>query len=126
MATILCEHCTAICCRYIALPIDEPASRRDFDDIRWYLAHENVSVFVEKGQWYISFATPCRYLTADQKCSIYDRRPRICRSYRTDGCDYHGGEYRYELYFSEPAEIERYAAETLAKSKRGKKPERKG
>lgn len=120
MATILCEHCPAICCRYIALPIEEPVTKGDFDDIRWYLAHENVTVFVEKGQWYVSFATRCRYLRSDRKCSIYERRPRICRSYRTDDCDYHGGEYRYQLYFSEPPEIERYAAEKLASTKRGK------
>ena len=121
MLTLLCEHCTAMCCRYIALPIDEPATRQDFDDIRWYLAHENVTVFVEKGQWYISFATSCRYLTSDRKCSIYERRPRICRSYDLVNCDYHGGEYRYELYFSEPAEIEHYAAQMLGKSKADRK-----
>ena len=49
MPGILCEHCTAVCCRYIALPIDTPQERSDFDDIRWYLLHEGISVFVEDG-----------------------------------------------------------------------------
>lgn len=120
MPSCLCEHCTAACCRYIALPIDKPASRDDFENIRWYLAHEDVAVFVDKGQWYISLATRCRYLGEDHRCGIYDKRPKICRSYRTDGCDYHGGEYRYEQYFSEPEQVERYAAQVLNKPKKRK------
>lgn len=118
MPTCLCEHCTAACCRYIALPVDKPESAEDFDNIRWYLAHENVSIFVDKGQWYISFATPCRYLQADFRCGTYETRPKICRSYRTDACDYHGGEYRYELFFSEPGQVEQYAAKVLARKKK--------
>jgi len=117
MPSCLCEHCTALCCRYIALPIDRPESHEDFENIRWYLAHEDVTVFIDKGQWYISFASRCRYLQDDNRCGIYEKRPRICRSYRTDNCDYHGGEYRYEAYFSEPDQIERYAAQALRKKK---------
>ncbi|MEC7678378.1 MAG: hypothetical protein VX694_03850, partial [Planctomycetota bacterium] len=36
----LCEYCTAKCCHYFALAIDEPVNRRDFDFIRWYLLHD--------------------------------------------------------------------------------------
>lgn len=118
MPSCLCEHCTAVCCRYIALPIDKPESAADFENIRWYLVHENVTVFVDKGDWFISFATPCRHLKQDFRCGIYEKRPKICRSYRTDNCDYHGGEYRYDLFFSEPAQVEQYAAELLAKKKK--------
>lgn len=118
MPSCLCEHCTAVCCRYIALPIDKPTSREDFDNIRWYLAHQDVTVFIDKGDWYISFATRCRHLQNDQRCGIYRKRPKICRTYRTDNCDYHGGEYRYEAFFSEPAQIEQYAAERLVRKRR--------
>src|SRR5688500_18812779 len=44
----LCEQCAALCCRYFALPIDNPKSARQYDDIRWYLCHENVVVFIEE------------------------------------------------------------------------------
>jgi len=30
MGSILCEHCVAACCRYLALPIDKPTTKRDF------------------------------------------------------------------------------------------------
>ena len=43
----LCDYCTAKCCRYFALPIDEPTEPKDFDFIRWYLLHDRATVFVE-------------------------------------------------------------------------------
>ncbi len=109
MGSVLCEHCNGQCCRYLALPIDKPKTRRDFDDIRWYLLHRNVLVFVEDGDWYIQFTTPCRHLGADHRCGIYDRRPAICREYATAECDYRAGEYEYDLLFTEPEQIEAFA-----------------
>ena len=50
----LCDKCTGLCCRYMALPIETPEDREDYDDIRWYLCHEDVAVFVEDGEWYIN------------------------------------------------------------------------
>mgnify|MGYP002078475252 CR=1 FL=1 len=108
MPGILCEHCTAICCRYIALPIDTPKDRADFDDVRWYLMHEGVSIFVEDGEWYISFTAACRHLQPDQRCGVYETRPRICREYSTSECDYHSGDYGWEQHFTCPEHLDEY------------------
>ncbi|MBW7905007.1 MAG: YkgJ family cysteine cluster protein [Phycisphaerae bacterium] len=108
MPGILCEHCTAICCRYIALPIDTPQDRGDFDDVRWYLMHEGVSIFVEDGEWYISFNATCRHLQPDQRCGVYETRPRICRQYSTSECDYHSGDYGWEQHFTCPEHLDEY------------------
>jgi hypothetical protein len=108
MSGNLCEHCTAACCRYVALPIEEPVTRSDFEDVRWYLIHDNVSVFVEDGDWYISFATPCRHLLDDHRCGIYHTRPKICRDYTTDNCDYHSGDYGWEVHFTSPDHLDAY------------------
>ncbi|MBP7745271.1 MAG: YkgJ family cysteine cluster protein [Phycisphaerae bacterium] len=108
MAGILCEHCTAACCRYIALPIDTPEDEADFDDIRWFLIHERVSVFVEDGDWYISLESPCRHLQPDHRCGIYETRPKICRSYSADDCDYHSGDYGWEQHFTCAAHLDAY------------------
>ena len=109
MGCVLCEHCTGECCRYIALPIDEPETRRDFEDIRWYLMHEGVTVFVEEGYWYIQIRTKCRHLQADFRCGVYETRPTICREYKAEDCDYVGGDYRYEHLFSSPEQIADFA-----------------
>ena len=73
---VLCQKCAGLCCRYIALPIDEPEDFDEFEDVRWYLAHEGISVFVEDDQWYINMASRCRFLGKDNLCGIYEDRPR--------------------------------------------------
>lgn len=108
MGSVLCEHCTAACCRYLALPLDKPRTERDFDDIRWYLMHQGISVFVEDGDWYIQFRTTCKNLGADNRCMIYDVRPEICREYEPGDCDYSGGDYGYEHLFTHPRQVEEY------------------
>ncbi len=118
MAGNLCEHCVGMCCRYLALPIEAPEDRAEFDDIRWYLLHEGVSVFVEDGDWYIYFAADCRHLQHDYSCGIYQTRPRICRQYTTENCDYHSGEYGWEQHFTCPEHLDEYAREFFADERR--------
>lgn len=108
MGSVLCEHCTAACCRYLALPIDKPTSARDYDDIRWYLMHRGVTVFVEEGDWYIQHEAACKNLGADNRCGIYDTRPEICQEYDADGCDYTGGSYGYDHLFTHAKQIEAF------------------
>ena len=116
MGSVLCEHCTAACCRYVALPIDKPRSARDYDDIRWYLMHTGVSVFVEEGDWYIQFETTCKNLGADNRCRIYESRPAICRDYEPGVCDYSGGSYEYEHLFTHPQQIEAFSEKRTGKT----------
>jgi Fe-S-cluster containining protein len=104
-----CEKCTGICCRYFALPIDTPKDRGDYDDIRWFLCHKGISVFVEDGDWYINIRNKCRHLSEkDYLCRIYKNRPRICRQYRHRNCDYVEGAYDYELHFTSDKQMEEY------------------
>lgn len=109
MPGMLCEHCTGLCCRYVALPIETPETRQDFDDIRWYLVHEGMSVFIEDGDWFLNIQSTCRHLQADQHCRIYHTRPRICREYSTENCDYHSGDYGWEQHFTCPEHLDEYS-----------------
>lgn len=104
----LCEHCTAKCCHYFALAIDEPVDRSDFDYIRWYLLHERATVFVEDTTWYLLVYTTCRHLRHDGRCGIYATRPEICRKYTTDECEFED-DWAYERYFETPEQIAEYA-----------------
>jgi Fe-S-cluster containining protein len=106
---VLCDECSGLCCRYFALPIDTPKDKGDYDDIRWFLCHKGITVFVEDGDWYISIKNKCKYLSEkDHRCKIYDKRPRICRQYRHSTCDYVEGEYDYELHFTSDKQMEEY------------------
>ena len=113
----LCDVCSALCCRYFVLEIDKPETKRAFDDIRWYLVHENVFVFIEKRKWYLGIYSRCKHLGQDNRCGIYETRPKICRDYSTDNCDYHGGEYDWDTLFSSAEQLDRYAKEWLAEQK---------
>jgi uncharacterized protein len=113
---VLCEQCAALCCRYFGLPIDNPKTVEDFDNIRWYLMHESVVVFVEKKQWYLGVMTRCKNLQPDNRCGIYEERPRICREFTTDNCDFHGAEYDYEHLFTSSEQLRAFAEEKLGKS----------
>lgn len=121
MGSCLCDKCAALCCRYFALPIDTPETAKEYDDVRWYLVHENVAVFIEKGTWYVAVMNKCRHLQPDNRCGIYETRPRICRSYSTENCDYHGGEYDYDKLFTSAEQLREYAAEQLAKEREKKR-----
>ncbi|TWU34380.1 YkgJ family cysteine cluster protein [Novipirellula artificiosorum] len=104
----LCEHCSAKCCHYFALAIDEPVTRRDFDFIRWYLLHEHATVFVEGETWYLLVYTTCKHLQQDHRCGIYETRPQICRDYTTDECEFED-DWCYEKYFETPEQLDEYA-----------------
>lgn len=116
MGSVLCEHCTAACCRYLALPIDTPASARDYDDIRWYLLHQSVTVFVEEGEWYVQFQTKCKELGEDSLCSIYETRPKMCNEYEAGSCDYTGNGYGYDHLFTHAKQIEEFYRERTGKT----------
>jgi len=106
------------------LEIDTPETRQQYDDIRWYLVHQNVFVFIEKKKWYLGVYSRCKHLQADNRCGIYETRPRICREYSTDNCDYHGGEYDWEVLFSSAEQLWAYAEERLAERAARRRKER--
>ena len=83
-----CQTCGAKCCRYVAIEIDQPDTARDFHDIRWYLCHKDVWVFVDHDDsWYVQFNTPCEFLEKNSTCGIYDSRPAICRAHDPRDCE---------------------------------------
>ena len=41
---ICTQDCGGRCCRYITVEVPPPRARRDWDEMRWWLAHEGVMV----------------------------------------------------------------------------------
>lgn len=111
---VLCEHCTAKCCRYFALPIETPTKRKDFEFIRWYLLHGQATVFTEDDDWYLLVHTKCKHLQDDHLCGIYETRPQICRDYTTDNCEYED-DWTYDRYFETAEQVWEYSEAILQK-----------
>jgi|GEM_PF-1517414 len=82
---MLCNACSK-CCMHINHEIDAPENDEDCDYIIWFLLHEKVSIWIDdENVWFIEFRTPCKALKEDL-CSIYGKRPQVCREYSQDTC----------------------------------------
>lgn len=109
-----CEKCKALCCRYFCFEIDEPDDYEEFEDIRWYLCHEGVSVHIdEDNDWYIQIENPCLKLDGKNRCAEYEDRPLICRTYSDENCEATGSDYGYLEEFKTPEQLDAYARKTL-------------
>ncbi len=103
-----CRKC-GDCCRYVAMEIDRPRTKKDYSDIFWYLLHSNISVFIDHDRsWNLEFSTPCEALDDDNLCSTYETRPVICRQYSPDNCTRHSEDPYYRHRFETPRELKHY------------------
>jgi Fe-S-cluster containining protein len=116
-----CDHC----CRYVSLEIDKPRTKRDFDNIRWYLLHKNISVMVDwEGSWLIQFDTPCEWLV-DGQCTHYSLRPEICREYDPAECERYNPIPAEKILLRNEKDLELFLAEREKRSAARRKSKRK-
>jgi Fe-S-cluster containining protein len=109
-----CHTCDGLCCRHIAIQLDTPTNKTDYDHLRWFLMHEKVRVGIDlDGNWTLEVATPCQYLQADYRCGIYDDRPRICKAYpgKDECCEHEADTSPYRVLFTDHKQLEKYLAE---------------
>ena len=111
-----CVKCKAKCCKYFSFEIDAPDEYDEFEDIRWYLCHQDVTVHVDDGDWFISIDNRCKWLGPDDRCINYEDRPIICRKYTQTTCDDSSDEYGYDQLFEKPEQLEAYARKTLGQA----------
>lgn len=102
-----CKGCNGQCCKYVVVEIDTPKTLEDFEDIKWYVCHKNVNVYVEEdGSWNVEFITDCQFLDKNHLCTIYERRPKICREYSQNECHfYNPGDEPFIFRVIEDVEI---------------------
>jgi len=105
---LTCDGCSD-CCRYVAIEVDRPTSKRDYSDYFWHLMHENVALYIGHDRtWNLEFVSPCTKLDGSGRCSDYENRPTICREYSLDACTTHSvGEY-FRHKFHTPEELKSY------------------
>jgi Fe-S-cluster containining protein len=107
----ICDNCT-ICCEHVSLQIDTPETEEDYQDIIWYVMHENVFVMIDnEGDWLIEFKTKCKALDEKGLCQIHSNRPKICREYSQDTCEMHGDGESHKFFFKNRDEVIRWVQE---------------
>ena len=105
---IPCAACTQ-CCQYVAIEIDTPEDRKDFDNIRWYLYHPGVEVYIDHDDtWNVVFHSRCENLQPDGRCGIYETRPIICRDFSVHACEPNTGEPAEKVLLRSAADLEQW------------------
>lgn len=118
----LCGKCRGLCCRYYTVTLNVPDNADDFDEIRWFLAHEDCYVYVDEGEWHLNIIAKCRFLDPSGRCLIYEHRPDVCRDFgREEECEW-TGELEFDRVFRTIPELEAYAKEILPPEELAKLP----
>ena len=82
--------CGARCCRYVTTTIEAPRVSVDWDEIRWWLAHEGTLVTQDDDGWMLHVQTRCRHLLPDNRCGIYETRMMACEEHDAEACEFTG------------------------------------
>jgi hypothetical protein len=85
---ICTKHCGARCCRYVTVAIATPLSEADWDEMRWWLAHQGVRVTKDDEGWMVEFETRCRHLRPDASCGAYENRMQLCEQHDATDCEF--------------------------------------
>lgn len=87
-----CQTCKeAMCCKMLLLPYPTPANFMDMDSIKYMLGFPGTNMILhENGNWQIQIEQNCRFLTAENLCSIHDTPeiPKTCTFFNPYNCFY--------------------------------------
>lgn len=78
-----CDSCKACCCRFIDLPINILGMTNDLRT--WLNIHQNIEVITDTNKHILRIYSKCVHLTENNRCSIYNNRPTICKNFKVDG-----------------------------------------
>ena len=112
-----CSNCFGKCCRYFMLEIDTPRSKSDFENIRWFLSHRDIAIYVEKKKWLLHVGNACRHLGEQNRCEIYESRPQICREHNPSDCEYdqiYSGDRKFETL----EQLDNYISKRFSRKKK--------
>src|SRR3989338_9417853 len=101
-----CNECDGECCKNIAIQIESPETREDFEDLNWYLYHEGLIIYIDdEDDWLVQIPIKCKFLK-DGKCMIYYKKPPICKNSEVSRCEKNIKEAK--IIFKNEGDIEHY------------------
>ena len=103
---ITCEECGGECCRKLAVEIETPRRKGDFEDIKWYMYHPGTYVYIDvNGKWCLQWNIKCKHLK-NGRCMIYEKRPPVCRIANVKECEKNEKDVR--VFFNNVEELEKW------------------
>jgi hypothetical protein len=113
-----CRQCSALCCHNLSIEIGKPENKNEVAQLKWQLHFDTVKVYIHNRRWYQLIKGRCMYLSPQGLCTIYQKRPAVCRRHNPPHCEFFG-DY-YDFLISTPRELNDYLD-----SKRRRKIKRK-
>jgi Fe-S-cluster containining protein len=114
-----CGDCAALCCHDLSVEITRPRTRDEIESLKWQLYYDTVGIYIRSRRWHMVVKGRCKYLDDRNLCTIYDRRPDVCREHMPPDCERF--EEWYDILFTKPGEIEDYLNKSKKKRKSGAK-----
>ena len=102
----ICLKCPATCCKDLAIKILKPRTKAEIEELKWHLHYDTVRVAIRHLRWYLVIKGRCIYLSRNNMCQIYDRRPEKCRKHMPPECE-RFGEW-YDVMLETPDDLEEY------------------
>jgi Fe-S-cluster containining protein len=93
----ICEECGGKCCK---VKYAMASLKFDKDADHYHQVRETKHIDTPAGRVYFN-ELPCQYLTEDNKCSIYEDRPQVCKNFpfsKTSEGDLSAWKYVCPLY----------------------------
>lgn len=89
-----CEGCPARCCKTLFLQkVNRPRTAKERKRLIWYLRYDKIEYVVINRRWFLLVRSTCRYLTDNNRCSIYENRPKPCQDYSPRDCEQHSTDF---------------------------------
>lgn len=101
-----CVECDAPCCRDITMLITRPRTKTDVNELTQYLHYDTAKVFIRNNKWYLTFEGRCIYLSKNNLCKKYRKRPSRCRRHNPPECERFA--LWYDVLISTPEDLEGY------------------
>jgi Fe-S-cluster containining protein len=103
-----CADCDA-CCKYVSVEIDKPTTKTELEDIKFYLYHKGVSVYIDfDHSWNILYESRCDKLDQNGSCTIYEERPPLCKDFDREDCHEQELDDSHKVSFYAPEDLMRY------------------
>ena len=109
-----CTQCDGKCCKYITIQIHVPKEEIEFEELKWFLTHENTIVYIDQdNEWCVEVKTPCKFQDPKTNlCINYPNRPKVCANHQMDECEANvDDEPFYKRIFLTMEDIEAYKRE---------------
>ena len=104
----ICVECSAHCCHDLAMEIKSPRTKAEIEQLEWYVRFDTVSIYIKNRRWHLHVKGKCMYLGENKLCTIYEKRPALCRSHQPPQCELFGKWY--DVMLKSPEDLRKHLA----------------